>query len=90
MASRSEQGKELIQNVGLAGGWSRGSVPQGKSGWTPTVVDSFLWMPTWGKSARRVWRRHFLALNARGGEAGEVHPGMVASLLQNLVQWLVH
>lgn len=45
----------------------------------------FLWGPTWGGGAHRVWRRRFLALSAQGGDALEVHPGVPAGLLQNLV-----
>lgn len=56
----------------------------------PTAVHSFLWRPTWGIGAHRVWRRRFLALRARGKDAGEVHPGVAASLLQNLIERLVH
>ena len=53
--------------------------------WTP-----FLRGPTWGIRAHWVWRRCFLTLRAGGLDVEEVHPGVAACLLQNLVQWLVH
>lgn len=45
---------------------------------------------TWGVCAHGVRGRRLLALSSRSWGSSDVHPRVAASLLQNLVQRLVH